>query len=143
MINLDDLQAELDGVGLGDLPDDLSPGLRGLVVGIQAEIYAHRSQLPRAAASLEGVKRAIFWLKIAVDSAHSNKKIRDKLGVLNRRLVQEPDNAQCRSDVALLEKMFVDSRAFERDVLEQSALSINRMPDDFSLDEDDTSGFRV
>ncbi|AZR23484.1 hypothetical protein [Xanthomonas vasicola] len=143
MINIDDLQAELDGIGLADLPDDLSAGLRGMLAGIQSEIDAHRSQMPRAAASLEGVKHAIFWLKLAVDSARLNKKIRDKAAELNKQLKQESGNAQSRSDIALLEKMLADSRYYERDVLEQSALSINRMLDDFDLGDESASVFRM
>ncbi|QTK36148.1 hypothetical protein LMJ37_02895 [Xanthomonas citri pv. glycines] len=143
MPDVDDLQAELDGVVLGDLPDDLSSGLKSMVAGIQTEIDSQRSQLPRAAAGREGVRHAIFWLKIAVDSARLNKKIRDKIAEFNKQFEQERGDAQSRADIALLERMLKDSRDYERDVLEQSALSILKTPEDLGLSDDNTSGFRM
>ncbi|MBO9766517.1 MULTISPECIES: hypothetical protein [Xanthomonas] len=143
MSDIDDLQAELHGIVLDDLPDDLSSGLKAMAVGIQAEIDSQRSQILRAAPSLQGARYAIFWLKIAVDSARLNKKIRDKIAEFNRQLEQKSGDAQSKSAIALLEKMITDSRDFERDVLEQSALSINRTPDDLGLSDDSTSGFKM
>ncbi|WP_323228744.1 hypothetical protein [Xanthomonas floridensis] len=142
-MDIDDLQAELKGIDLGDLPDDLSSGLRGMVAGIQAEIDSQRSQISRAAPRPDGVRHAIFWLKLAVDSARLNKKIRDKIAEFNRQLEQERGDAQTRADIALLERMITDSRDYERDVLEQSALSINRTPEDLGLSDDSTSSLRM
>ncbi|UXA66009.1 hypothetical protein [Xanthomonas prunicola] len=143
MITIDELQASLDGISLEDLPDDLASGLRSMVDGIQREIAAQRSSVPRASPSLESVKYAILMLRIAVDSARLNKKISDKVAELCKRLKQDADNKQLNEDVSLLEKMIFDSRPFERDLLEQAALAIHKMPDDFELSDDSTSGFRM